>query len=194
MMLGLREAAVLLGIPVRTLRARVARGDIPAAKDGKKWLIDRRNLPLTDGQRQILQQRAEEVRQAVDTILPSRMAATADRRARSVADLDAFRETVAVLGVLRATPTAPGAAVAVGHLEEACGCLAEASFVYERERKLVALSDARARVGRAVAALLAAGGIPPAEPVHRVVTRLEATVSPAIGGYARWVAGLPGHR
>lgn len=188
--LNLREAASILGIPVRTLRARVARGVIRATRDGRQWRIRRQDLPMTDAQRQVLHSRAEEVRQAVDAILPSRAATTADRRSRSLADLDAFREAAAVIGALRALPADRGRDEAVAALEAACAFLGEASFVYERERKLRALSDARAAIGRAVAALYVHHGIPAADPVAALVARVEGTVVPAVGGYARWVAQL----
>lgn len=192
MLLTLREAASVLGVPVRTLRARVARGEIPATKDGRQWRIQRRDLPLTEAQRQVLQARADEVRQAMDGILPSRMATTRDRRSRSLADLDAWREAAQVHAALVDLGDAPGAAEAASLLEAACGWLAEATFVYERERKLAALTEGRAAIGRAVNVLLLHQGVPPPEPVFDLVVRLEGTVSPAVGGYARWVASLPG--
>lgn len=192
MLLTLREAAAILGVPVRTLRARVARGELPATRDGRQWRVDRRELPLTEAQRQVLHARADEVRQAVDAILPSRLATTRDRRARSLLDLDAWREAAAVHQALRDLPEAPGRDTAATLLESACGWLAEATFVYERERKLAALGEARAAIGRAVSTLLLHQGVPPPAPYLDLVVRLEATVSPAVGGYARWVASLPG--
>lgn len=117
-------------------------------------------------------------------------AAGSDRRTRSLADLDAFREAVAVAGAVRALPDGPGRQDALAALEAACGFLGEATFVYERERKLRALSDARAAIGRTVAVLYLHHGIPAAEPVGALLARVEGTVVPAAGGDARWVAQL----
>lgn len=192
--LSIREAAALLRISACTLRARVARGDIPGKRHGKTWVVDRRDLPLTEAQRQVLQARAADVRAAVDAILPSRLATTPDRTHRSLADLDVFRGVVHALHLLRADAAIAGGAVAATWLQAAAAGIGEASFVYERERKQAALSDARAAVGRAVAVLLAEGGLPIPDGTAAVVVALEGTVAPMLAGYARWVASLPGRR
>jgi len=57
--LTIREVATLLGRSSRTVRAQVARGEIPGVKRGRRWLVPRHNLPLTEAQRRSLQAKAE---------------------------------------------------------------------------------------------------------------------------------------
>ncbi len=51
--LSVREAALLTGRSPRTLRAQLARGEMPGVKRNGRWVLDRRNLPLTDDQRAV---------------------------------------------------------------------------------------------------------------------------------------------
>lgn len=194
MEITLREASLLVGKTVRALRGQIRRGELPGVQRGRQWYVERKDLPLTEAQRVALQARSDTIRSAVDAALPSRVARTTDRAARSLVDLDAFRITAQVLLDIRRRSDAPGATEAAEHLVAACGALAEGTFVYDRPRKLAALSDARALVGRAVASLFLAAGIPPAEPAATWIATLERDVTPAVSGYARWVASLPGGR
>jgi len=91
MKLSVKEAATILGCSARTVRGHLAQGRLPGVKRNGRWLVERRDLPLTDAQRRTLQAKAERVRRAVDDALPSRLARTHGDRARSLADLDAFR-------------------------------------------------------------------------------------------------------
>lgn len=194
MELSLAEAASLMGVSARTLRARAARGDIPARKRAGAWRFDRRDLPLTEAQRAGLQARVDEIRASVEAALPSRLAAHHGDRRRSLADLDAFRAALGVHTAIRAAERTPGRTRALASLEAALDELAEATLVYTRSSKLAALDRSRAALGRAITALFVEAGVPPAEPQHAWLLVLEHEVAPAIAGLARWASKLPGPR
>ena len=87
MELTAREVATLLDVRVRTVRARLNRGELRGRKVRGTWRIRRDHVPLTERQRIELQRKAEVVRQAVEAALPSRMAATSGDRRRRLAPL-----------------------------------------------------------------------------------------------------------
>ncbi len=189
MELSVREAAVLLGRKPRTIRAQLARGELPGRKRGGRWRIEGRKLPLTEAQRSDLQRKADRVRTAVDDALPSRMAASSGQRSRSLADLDAFRRGTEVLAEMRMARSPLEKAVqerAAAMAQEALLAIAEGVTLFEREHKLEALNRARSGLARCTALLLLSGGIPPAEPVYGWVAALESEVMPAVAGLARW--------
>ena len=194
MELTVREVAALLGRSIRTVRAQVARGELPGKKRGGQWRIERRDLPLTEAQRSALQGKAESVRRAVEEALPPRMARSSGQRARSIADLDAFRRGAEVLGMLR---SAAGGHVpeeirdqAAAAIKEALLALAEGVQLFDRQSKLEALNRARAGLARSVASLLLEAGIPPPEPVFSWVAAIEEEVIAPVAGYARWADRL----
>ncbi len=47
-MLTVREAAVLLGKPARTVPAMLARGELRGVRRSSGWVIARESLPITD--------------------------------------------------------------------------------------------------------------------------------------------------
>lgn len=198
MNLSAREVAALLGCSPRTVRAQMARGDLPGVKQGGRWWLDRRRLPLTEVQRQALQGKAESLREALEAALPSRLAATPGQRRRSVVDLDSFRRGAALLSEIReqggAVLPRPVQERVSTLLERALLDLAEAAHHFDRERKLRALHGARSRLARAAGVLLLQSQLPPAEPVHGWVVALETEVIPALAGFTRWAEGLRGRR
>ncbi len=197
MELSVREAAILLGRKPRTVRAQLARGELPGTKHGGTWRIDGRRLPLTVTQRDALQRKAERVRTAVDDALPSRMAARAGQRSRSIADLDAFRRGAEVLAEMRTAGDSleePTRQRAVSLTEEALLALAEGVTLFDRQHKLEALNRARSGFARCTGVLLLAGGIPPAEPVFTWVAAIESELIPAVAGLTRWAEGRKGRR
>ncbi len=142
MKLSVREAATLLGRSPRTIRAQLARGDLPGKKQGGEWRIERRHLPLTEAQRGVLQDKADRIRRTVDEALPSRMARTAGQKSRSIADLYSFRRGAEILTEIRsAIAEALREAIrllVVGMLEDALLALAEGVQLFDRELKLEA--------------------------------------------------------
>ncbi len=190
MKLTIRESAAILGCSPRTVRARIARGELPAVKHGGRWLLDRSDLPLTDSQRQTLQTRADAIRATVDAALPSRAALRHGDRRRSVVDLDPFRRGAALLAELRATPEAPSGAAPL--LEDGLLALAEAHHLFAPPAKLAALRRARAALGRAVGVLGLHG-----EAWHPRLRVIEDELLPHIAGLCRSAErrqrrGLPG--
>lgn len=188
MNLTLREAATLLGRSGRTLRDQVARGDIRGIKEKGAWVIPSDALPLTQAQRRALQARAEEIRSAVEDVLPSRMATDRAAKARSLADVEAFRKA---RGVSRAMKAASASPMAIADLEEGLLLLAEGNASFDRDMKVVALRGARARLGRVVGRLLLDADDLPAEPVHGWIRILEGEVLPLLAGLCRWAEHLP---
>lgn len=198
MELSVREAATLMGRSPRTVRAQVARGELPGVKRNGQWKIQRRHLPLTEAQHQALQDKAQTIRDAVETALPSRLARHAADRTKSILDLDAFRAGVSVLQRMRAcsdTTLSDDTRRRVGErIEGALLALSEAVLQFDRQVKLDALHRSRARVAHAIAFLLMDSEIPPREPVLGWVCQLENEVAAGIGGLARWVDRLRGKR
>lgn len=192
--LTVREVAALTGQSPRTVRAQVARGELPGAKRGGVWRIPRHSVPLTEAQRRALQARADEIRDVVDGVLPSRLATTRERRSRSVADLAAFQLGAALLREIEgakpeALPDAKRVAIA-DLMQGALLDLAEGVLQYERDLKLAAINRARAGLSRALATLLLRAGMSPEPPVLAWVAALERDVLPAVAGLARWAERL----
>ncbi len=197
MELTVREAAVVLKRSPRTVRAQLARGELPGKKRRGRWRIDDRQLPLTEAQRGTLQRKADRVRRVVEDALPSRMAGSRGQRSRSIADLDAFRRGAEVLAEMRRDCQAIDAAArerAAAMAEEGLLAFSEGVMLFDREHKLEALKRARSSLARCTAVLLLTAGIPPADPVFEWVKAIESEVIPAVAGFARWADGRKGRR
>ena len=164
MELTITEAATLLGRSPRTVRAQVARGELPGFKRGGQWVIRREALPLSEAQRAALQQKAETLRGALEDALPPRLAQTAGQTRRGLADLDAFRLCDALHLAVRAAEAddSPGVPLdrAARLLERAALSVAEASAQFDRDARRRALLRARAALGR-VNGLLLLGAVNP---------------------------------
>ena len=194
MELSVREAATLMGRSPRTVRAQLARGDLPGVKRDGRWRVDRRHLPLTEAQRQGLQGRADEVRATVDHALSSRIARRAGDRSHSVADLDAFRVGAEVLTSLRAAaPDTFDEATrkrACESLEASLLALSEASLHFDRRAKREALDRCRSQLARTIGLLLLTDHD---EAVAGWVRQLEHAMAPAVAGVSsharRFVTG-----
>lgn len=174
--LSLQDVATLLGCSPRTLRARLARGDVTGRKVGSRWLIDRDALPLTADQRRALRERVDGVRATVERAIRKRS------QVHSVEDLNPFSHGRALLHTL---PADEPAAV---DLRAGLTLLAVAHHEFDRQRQITALHEARAAVARAAGALLL-GATPDQLAWGR---RLEDEVLPPIGGLVRWAEGLGG--
>lgn len=188
MELTIREAAPLLGRSARAVRAKIERGELPARRQGRVWLIPLASLPLTATQRASMQRRAEQMHAAVDDATPSRMATTRDRRTRSVGDLHAFAAGTELLREMATDQSAADAEAEVrardlihrAMLRLCCG------FVeFDAGLRATHLRAARHKLARALGLLLAT----PQAPSDRVLgwcQRLEHDVIPPIGGLLRW--------
>ncbi len=181
MELSVVEAAELLGVRPRALRARLARGSLAGRKVDGAWRIRREDLPLTETQRRRMAVRADQARRALDAALPTRLP-----HGRTLVDLDAFRAGAEVLESLRDFPEA---ATASEVLRAALRQTAAAAHTRDRRHKAERFDQARAMVGEAAGLLLLTGTLPPTPWVAEAVARLECQVSPALAGLARWARG-----
>jgi excisionase family DNA binding protein len=188
MTLSVEEAATLLRLSARTVRARLQRGELNGHKEGGQWRLPRAALPLTADRHRQLQDRAEAVRRVVDAALPSRAPSEQPQR-RHIADLHAFRAAAALLVELRAVagsatvePVARRSAeVAVLRLEAALEGIGRAWPLFAPQQRLGLLDGARSEVGGA-AAWLASCGDPACA---RLAARLEDEVLPPLAGMCR---------
>lgn len=187
MLLSVTEAATLLGQRPRTVRARLARGELPGRKQDGRWVIARAALPLSEAQHQRLQARADEIRATVDAALPPRVAARRDRPRRSLADLDVFHAVHRALGQLSASSAAslPRRAELVTVLERGASALAVAFHEYRSDARLHALTEARAALANGVCLLLLPAPLPPGEPALSLVDLLEQEALPGLAGLFR---------
>jgi len=64
--LSIKDAAEILGKSPRAVRYMIQSGRVKAAHRGKMWFIRKNDLPLTEAQRQVAEQRASRFREAVD--------------------------------------------------------------------------------------------------------------------------------
>lgn len=191
MELSLTEAAAILDCSTRTLRDRVRRGDLRGTKRGGRWMIDRRELPLTDSQRAALDDRRESVRSAVDDALGR---AEGNGRHRSLADLETFAQTAELRREILGDGSVAGelAERLAADLEGALLALAEGAHAWDRESKVDAFRRARSALSRAV-------GLAYSEPddgsdLAPWANRLEQHALPTLGGLLRWAEGLEGNR
>jgi len=189
MLLSVTEAAQVLGVSARTVRGRLARGELKGRKKGGHWVVPRDTLPLPESEHRRLQDHAESIRRTVDAALPSRTPAL--RKRRSVVDEVAFRTAHALRIELRASPH-PSAAPAADAVEEGLVALALALHEWRREARLAALTRTRAAMSRAVALLLLDGSMPPQPPVVGWVVTLEQDVLGPLVGLSRRAERSPG--
>lgn len=190
MELSVREAAVLTGRPSRTLRAQLARGELPGVKRNGRWVVDRRHLPLTEDQRRRLEHKAGKIRRQVDEVLPSRLAASRGDRQRSLVDLEVFRLTLDLHRDLLADKQLTNRERLLCLSHDAVLALAETFHEFDREAKLQAVHRARACLAHLAAELLIDHGLPPSEPAFRWLHRLERDILPAVAGLARFIDRL----
>jgi hypothetical protein len=180
----IREAAPLLGRSPRAIRARIARGELPARRQGHTWVLPLEHLPLTAAQRASMLGRADDARAAVEQALPSRLASTRARKHRSVLDLDSFRTAREVLLEIAKTPE-PDLGIVCTHLRRALDALAAGTHEFARELRARHYRAARGRVSRAIARLLTTATFD--EPRRTWCERLEGDVLPRLGGLLRWM-------
>jgi excisionase family DNA binding protein len=188
--LTIRQAAPLLGRSARAVRARIARGELAARKEGRTWKIPLDSLPLTNVQRDNLLRRADEARDAVGAVLPSRLGDNRERKRRSVLDLAPFAAGVRLVRELGAAPqdAHPDLLRAIALLRAALMALATASFEFQPVRRANALGRARVLMGRVVGLLLSSPqAVSPA--AAGWCACIEQEIVPPIGGLLRWLEG-----
>lgn len=187
MQLTIREAAALLGRSPRAVRARIARGELQARRNGRQWTLSLHDLPLTAAQRESMTARATTASEALAAVAPAPLASQRTRRARSIRDFGAF---VTLRRLLRA-PLVAGAAgetanAATSLLREGALALCAAEHEYDPRRRRDELLVARNRIGKAIGALLLDVAD---DTAFAHCDTLEREVLPAIGGLLRWTEG-----
>lgn len=70
MKLTVKEAATHLGRTERAVRAALSDGRIRGHKHGGRWVIHRRDLPLTEAERARVEATIEDLHDAVDEAVP----------------------------------------------------------------------------------------------------------------------------
>lgn len=171
---SLHDAATLLQVSPRTLRARLARGDLPGKKHNGAWLIDRDHLPMTETQRHTLRERADDVRGVVERAIARR------QPSHTVEDNEPFRIGRALLPALAGRPEA------LVLLHGALRALVRAHHEFDRGPKVTELRAARSQSADAVALLL----LDTDEATRGVGRQVEDELLPRIGGLIRWAEGL----
>ncbi|MCA9545900.1 MAG: helix-turn-helix domain-containing protein [Myxococcales bacterium] len=174
MILSVAEAAAVLDLTPRTLRARLARGTLKGEKRGGQWVIRLADLPTTEAHRRQLSDRADQVRATVENTLGVRVP-----QQHTTVDNAAF---AALLALIRALP------VDMSERERLCEALclvAEGHHAYASRAKVAAWVAARRTLSHAVARLYLVAPVP--EPLLHA---LEGEVLPRLGGLIRWAEGL----
>jgi hypothetical protein len=157
MYLTLREAATLLQLTERAVRARIRAGTLAATKRNGRWLVPRGALPLDAAGRDALARKAAKVRQAVEAALPSAVARTSSERPWSLADQPAFRATTSLYALAADLPEPHSAEVQTG-LAAAAKRLAEAHFLFLPREKAASVSMARVLLSHLLAGMYLQAG------------------------------------
>jgi len=190
--LTLREAAARLQVRPRTLRDRIRRGEQPAYKRGRQWMIRPADLPLTEAQRAAVQSGDVVLHGAVDAAIPRHLKSKLG--ATTLDQLDVFTAGRALLAELRA---AGGHEEAAAALRSALHGVAIGHHRFAPKAKVEAFEQARGDLSRAVADLwldpeasAEATRWASAE-ATRWASAIEARVIPRLGGLIRWSETLP---
>jgi len=172
--LSLTEAARLLGKSDRQIRYLIRGGELPARKEGGRWILRREDLPLSPKQERASEQKRERAARLAEEIL--RPESGAAKKKYSIRDLRAYREGSAIYRELAAGAGADHAAAVL--LRESLMLLACGYHEFQAETKADFYSRARQEASRATMALLLDD-----EDAHREkIERLETGFLPALGG------------
>lgn len=179
MELTLEQAATRLGKSVRQIRYMIQQDRLPARKFAGRWVVDSKNLPLSEGQRRAVQRKEGQLRGAVEQALGL---TDEDRPARySVRDLKAFQ---VALPIYRQSAEEIGAEHSItlmlrSVLEQlSCGC-----HRYDRADKAEAYRQARDAASQAVCELVLLG----TKTGDELVSAIEQELMAALAGLLRRV-------
>jgi excisionase family DNA binding protein len=170
MNLSLAEAAQLLGKSERQLRYLIQKGELPARKKGNRWVLERQDLPLTEGQQHASEHKARRARKTAK----SGKRLSVDQLRVCEVGLPLFHELQEAVGIEHP---------AVPLLRESLMLLACGYYEYEGLEKGQYYSQAREQASRAAMALL----LEDREPRRDFLERFEVDLIPAIGGLIRKV-------
>lgn len=175
MELSLSEAARLLGKSDRQVRYLIRSGRIPARKHDGHWIIQREDLPLSDGQVRAERQKAERATRLAAEILRPDAGAAGAKKSYSVRETRAFEEGGPLYHDLKAETGAEHPAAVF--LRESLMLLACGYHEFDAPKKAEIYSQARHQASRATMALLLDD-----EPHQELVARFETSFLPALGG------------
>lgn len=182
MHLSIAETASLLGRSQRQVRYLIKTEQLKAVKEGGRWRIKSRDLPLTDVQRQALAERSQVARATFERGLePAARAAGAEETTRrySVTDLFAFQ---AGEEIYRAACSELGIAdPVIGRLYAALELVTRGCHCYHPSEKARRFTEAREEIAAAVAELLLRGD-DRQEVRRQLAIRLEQEVIPKLAG------------
>lgn len=189
--ISLREAATIIGRKPRTLRAQLARGEIPGNKRNGRWFIAYQDLPLNEMQRRRLQVQVQEIREAVEQALPSRLTKERNSRKRSLADLDTFnigRELLLTMRSQLANTSLPIEILqkAICDVEYALTQISQGHHAFDPKEKLEKFQYGRNALSRAACHLLLHSGSSIKPPVLDWVVRIEGELLSSLAGLIRW--------
>ncbi len=178
MQLTLDQTATRLGKTARQIRYLIQSERLAAKKVGGRWVIESKDLPLSDGQRKTLDRKERQLRHAVEEGLG--LAESEQRPPRfSVCDLKAFqialplyREILASLGAEHAAGVA---------LRETLDCLSRGCHRYELRDKAEAYRSARDAASLAACELVLSDN----EASEAMLQTLEQDLMAALAGLIR---------
>ena len=146
---SLSDAARLLGKTQRQIRYLITKGQLPAQKVDGCWVINRDDLPLSEGQEQANQAKMEGAVQIANEVLHKDRK---DKTAFSVLNLKAFQVGKDLHG--QVTGACDQDHPARSLLYESLMLLASGCHAFQHRNKAIYYLDAREQAARAVAALL----------------------------------------
>lgn len=123
MRLTVKDAATRLGCSPRAVRAGLKAGRIKGYKRGGRWVVPRRNLPMTEAQSRATELTIDDLHDAVDEAVPAHI--KAQLGASGVASLRAFEHTRQVLAAVDTEQGAVELDPLRGGLREALRAIAE---------------------------------------------------------------------
>ncbi|MEM7393038.1 MAG: helix-turn-helix domain-containing protein [Verrucomicrobiota bacterium] len=154
MELSLSDAARLLGKTQRQVRYMIKGGELPARKVRNRWLINRADLPLSEGRLKAMEVKRERALDIAEEVLRT---SDKEKRVYSVCDLDVFKAGREIcrdaLNRLGQDHVAPGL------LHASLLALGRACHQYAQRDKTASFGLARDRAAEAVVELLIPGGL-----------------------------------
>lgn len=191
MELSVTEAATWLSRSSRSVRASLKAGRLPGFKRGGRWVVPSQSLPLDETARRALHAKADHIRDAVESVLPSRGEVDRRRRRDSLADLKIMRAVHGLLDAARSADDTRGRDELVDALGRAARCIARGHYDFDLDDKRDAFLAARRAVADAASALVIAPGRAPGgplpDPAAVWLATIEGEILPLIGGWLRWI-------
>ena len=179
MFLTIRQASDTLGKTQRQIRYLIQQNELKADKREGRWMIDSRDLPLSEGQRAALQRRETKLRETVEDGLGLEKESKGSRPAYSIRDLKAFQFALPLHADTAQTMGPEHRAVQ--QLREALDLLGQGCHRFERSDKAAAYRSARDAASTTAVAL----ALEQTDEAAALLERVESNLLPAIAGLIR---------